>query len=146
MPAKSDAEPRGKGRQGRRREIVGVLLLAFCLFAGASLLSMQLGNNRLMGPGGAATASGLYALAGFGAYLMIAALGVAMVRCFRADRLIGGIGEAAGSLMLFGAAVVLMYLPFAGQRGGHGPGGLLGQWLGEVTASFIGAVGAALAA
>jgi S-DNA-T family DNA segregation ATPase FtsK/SpoIIIE len=28
----------------------------------------------------------------------------------------------------------------------HGPGGLYGQWLGEVSASFIGAVGAALAA
>ena len=28
----------------------------------------------------------------------------------------------------------------------HGPGGLAGTWLGEVTASFIGAAGAALAA
>ncbi|HEY2902057.1 MAG TPA: DNA translocase FtsK 4TM domain-containing protein [Polyangia bacterium] len=147
MAAKTDAEPRGKGRQGRRREIVGILLLAFCLFAGLSLLSMQLGSNRMMGPGGATTAAALYGLAGFGAYLLIAAMGLAAVRCFRSVRLVDGFSEGLGALMLFGSAVVLMHLPFSEQRGmNHGPGGLLGQWLGEVTASFIGAAGAALAA
>ena len=149
MAAKSDAESKGKGttRHGRRREIFGVLMLAFSLFAGLSLLSMQLGGNRLMGPGGAATAAGLYALAGFGAYLFIAALGLGAVRCFRSARLVSGVGEGLGALMLLLSAAVLMHLPFADSRGVHGgPGGMLGEWLGEVTASFIGAVGAALAA
>ena len=147
MGSRSDGEPRGKGRQGRRREIVGVMLLAFCLFAGLSLLSMQLGGNRLMGPGGAATAAGLYGLAGFGAYLVIVALGMGAVRCFRGARVVGGVGEVLGALMLLGSSVVLMHLPFASQRAGHtGPGGMMGEWLGEVTASFIGAVGASLAA
>ncbi|HXI56285.1 MAG TPA: DNA translocase FtsK 4TM domain-containing protein [Polyangia bacterium] len=149
MAAKSDAEPRGKGRQSqsRRREVVGILFLACCLFAGLSLLSMQLGENRMMGPGGAATAAALYALAGFGAYLIIGAMGLAAIRCFRAQRVCAGFSEGLGALMLFSAAVVLMHLPFADAHGAHhGPGGLLGQWLGEVTASFIGAAGAALAA
>ncbi|HEX3697687.1 MAG TPA: DNA translocase FtsK 4TM domain-containing protein [Polyangia bacterium] len=147
MAAKTDAEPRGKGRQGRRREIVGIVFLAFCLFAGLSLFSMQLGSNRMMGPGGATTASALYGLAGFGAYLLIAAMGLAAVRCFRSVRVVDGFSEGLGALMLFGSAVVLMHLPFSEQHGvNHGPGGLLGQWLGEVTASFIGAAGAALAA
>ncbi|MEA2696500.1 MAG: segregation ATPase FtsK/SpoIIIE, family [Myxococcales bacterium] len=151
MAAKSDAEPRGKGRQSqsRRREVVGILLLACCLFAGLSLLSMQLGENRMMGPGGAATAAALYALAGFGAYLIIGAMGLAAIRCFRALRVCAGFSEGLGALMLFCSGVVLMHLPFAdahGARVHNGPGGLLGQWLGEVTASFIGAAGAALAA
>ena len=44
--------------------IGGILSLAVALFARLSLLSMQLGDNQMMGPGGAATAAGLYALAG----------------------------------------------------------------------------------
>jgi len=147
MAAKSQAEPQPKGRQSRRREILGILLLAFGLFGGVSLLSMQLGTNRMMGPGGAATAAGLYTLAGFGAYLLIAATIVVAVRCFRARPLVGGFVEGTASVMLLASLAVLLHLPFAGRAMSlHGPGGLLGQWLGEVTASFIGAAGAALAA
>src|SRR6185369_8226076 len=110
-------------------------------------LSMQLGTNRMMGPGGAATAAGLYTLAGFGAYLLIAATIVVAVRCFRARPLVGGFVEGTASIMLLASMAVLLHLPFAGRAMSlHGPGGLLGQWLGEVTASFIGAAGAALGA
>jgi len=147
MAAKTHAEssPRG-GRPTQRHEVVGILSMAFALFALLSLLSMQLGSNEMMGPGGAATAAGLYTLAGLGAYLLIAGLTVAAVRCFRARRLVAGVGEAAAIVMLLGAVAILLHLPFAGRATTfHGPGGLLGQYLGEVAASFIGVVGAALA-
>jgi S-DNA-T family DNA segregation ATPase FtsK/SpoIIIE len=147
MAAKTHAEasPRG-GRPTQRHEIVGILSMAFALFALLSLLSMQLGTNQMMGPGGAATAAGLYTLAGLGAYLVIAGLTVAAVRCFRARRLIAGPGEAAAVVLLLGAVAVLLHLPFEGRAVTfHGPGGLLGQYLGEVAATFIGVVGAALA-
>jgi DNA segregation ATPase FtsK/SpoIIIE, S-DNA-T family len=142
----SESAPRGN-RQNRRREISGILLLAGGLFAAMSLVSMQVGGEPLMGPGGGAVASGLYSLFGLCAYLVIAATSVAAVRCFRARPLIDGLREGTGALLLLCALAVLLHLPFAGEDvAQHGPGGLFGQWLGEVGASFIGAVGTALAA
>jgi S-DNA-T family DNA segregation ATPase FtsK/SpoIIIE len=148
MAAKNKAEsPSKAATHGRRREIAGIVMLAFGLFAGLSMLSMQLGARQMMGPGGAATASGLYGLAGLAGYLFIAGLLVMAVRCFRGKSFVDGPLEAIGSLMLLVAAAVLLHLPFTGVvTAQHGPGGLLGQWMGEVTASFIGIVGAALAA
>src|SRR5262245_54238698 len=112
MPPVSKSQGDRNSRQGgstrsarstRRREIVGILLLAFGLFAGMSLLSTHLGDGQLMGPGGAAAATGLYALAGFGAYLLVAGALVASVRCFRGRRVIDGPTEGLGVPMLFGA-------------------------------------------
>src|SRR5262249_60194877 len=60
--------------QSRRREIPGVCLLAVGLFAGMSMLSMQLGDHQMMGPGGGAMAAGLYALAGGAGYLLVAGM------------------------------------------------------------------------
>ena len=151
MAAKTHAESPIRGAGGRqsqsqRREILGILLMAFALFAVLSLLSMQLGSNQLMGPGGAAAAAGLYTFAGLGAYLLIGGMVVASVRCFRARPLCAGLIEGMSVLMLLGAMAMLLHLPFAGRATTlHGPGGLVGQWLGEVAASFIGVVGAALA-
>ena len=60
MAAKTPAEPNPKGsRQNRRREISGILLLASGLFAALSLVSMQVGGDPIMGPGGGAVAVGL---------------------------------------------------------------------------------------
>ncbi len=133
--------------QGRRREIVGICLLAFGIFCVLSLVSMHAGSRRLMGPGGAATASALYSLAGLGAYLMVAAMLVIAVRCFRGPLLRRGALEVTSVTGLFAAVTVLLHLPFADEPVTlRGPGGLVGQWLGEITASFIGGVGAALAA
>jgi DNA segregation ATPase FtsK/SpoIIIE, S-DNA-T family len=151
MAAKTQAESlsRGGGRPGsptQRREISGILLLAVGLFALMSLLSMHLGDNRLMGPGGAAAAAAIYATSGLGAYLVIAALAVVAVRCFRARPLCTGPMEAIAVLLLLGAVGILLHLPFEDRAVSfHGPGGLLGQWLGEIAATFIGVVGAALA-
>ncbi|MEP6655372.1 MAG: DNA translocase FtsK, partial [Myxococcales bacterium] len=147
MAVKAQSESRDRRRSGRRREILGIVLLAFGLFSGLSLAAMHAGNTQMMGPGGAATASGVYALLGMAGYLLIAGTLVAAWRSFRGQPLLDGFLEGVGALMLLASVAVLLHLPFSG--GVHlsrGPGGLLGQWLGEVTASFVGSIGAALAA
>src|SRR3954471_13652567 len=133
--------------QGRKREILGICLLGMGIFCVLSLISMHAGSNRMMGPGGAAAAAGLYSLAGFGAYLLVATMLVLSVRCFRGKLLQRGLAEVGGTFGVLAALTVLLHLPFADEPVVlRGPGGLLGQWLGEITATFIGGVGAALSA
>ncbi len=147
MAAKSIAEPSAKSRHSRRREIGGILLLAGGLFTGLSLLSMHVGGDPLMGPGGDALASGTYGLVGVTGYLFIAAFLVASVRCFRGRPLVDGFREGLGVPFLLSAVATLLYLPFADSEVSmHGPGGMLGEALGELIGAGIGAVGAALAA
>src|SRR5262249_60208581 len=112
MAAKSKAEsPPRSALHGRRREIAGVVMLAFGLFAGLSMLSMQLGAHQMMGPGGAATASGLYGLTGVAGYRFIAGLLVMSVRCFRGRPFVDGALEGIGAGMLFAATAGLLRLP-----------------------------------
>jgi S-DNA-T family DNA segregation ATPase FtsK/SpoIIIE len=149
MPAKTppSESTRGTGRHHRRREITGILLLAGGLFAGLSLISNHAGGNPMMGPGGEAIAAAFYALAGVASYLIVAGMLVAAVRCFRGRRLIEGAREAGGTMLLLGSVAILLHLPFADSGfSSHGPGGLLGEWLGGIAAGFIGSVGGALAA
>jgi S-DNA-T family DNA segregation ATPase FtsK/SpoIIIE len=150
MAAKSKAETPTREKaapQSRRREIAGICLLALGLFGGLSMLSMHIGSQQMMGPGGAAMAGALYGGAGLAGYLFIAGMLVAAVRCFRGRPFVDGLAEGIGALMLLVSAAVLLHLPFAGTASAEqGPGGLLGQWMGELTASFIGVIGAALAA
>jgi DNA segregation ATPase FtsK/SpoIIIE, S-DNA-T family len=149
MPAKTPPSEsnRGTGRQHRRREISGILLLAGGLFSGLSLISRHVGSDPMMGPGGAAIASAFYAVAGLAAYLVVAGMLVMAVRCFRGRGLVEGVREAGGALMLLFSVAILLQLPFEDSGfASHGPGGLLGEWLGGLTAGFVGSVGAALAA
>ena len=147
MAAKGHSDSQSRGRSGRRHEILGISLLAFGLFSGLSLLSMHLGDGQMMGPGGAAAATGLYGLFGVSAYLFVLGLlGIAW-RSFRGRSLVAGITEVMATVLLLGSVTVLLHLPFAG--GPHrlrGPGGMMGEWLGELAAGFIGPIGAALAA
>ena len=147
MAAKGHSDSQGRGRSGRRHEILGIFLLAFGLFSGMSMLAMHAGRTAMMGPGGAATASGLYALVGLASYLVIFAMLALALRSFR-GRSLTGFAEGLGALFLMGALTMLLHLPFAGRaHGGHaGPGGLMGEWLGELASGFIGPIGAALAA
>jgi S-DNA-T family DNA segregation ATPase FtsK/SpoIIIE len=143
----ASAKSKGGETQGRRREIVGICLLGMGIFCVLSLISMHAGNNRMMGPGGAAAAAGLYSLAGFGAYLLVGVILVIAVRCFRGRLLQRGVAEVSGTAGVLTAMTVLLHLPFADEPVVlSGPGGVLGQWLGEIMATFIGGVGAALAA
>jgi len=138
---------KGSGRQHRRREISGILLLAGGLFTGLSLASRHAGGDPMMGPGGETIAGAFYAVAGMAAYMIVAGMLVAAVRCFRGRRLVEGLREGGGTLMLLASATILLYLPFVDSGfASHGPGGLLGEVLGGVAAGFIGSIGAALAA
>ncbi len=135
------------GSSGRRREILGIGLLGLGLFSLVSTISMQAGNGRLMGPGGAAAAAAIYSFSGIASYILIGASFVVAIRLCRGRSIIGGVVEPVGFLSLLLSAAVLCHLPFAdGKVLLRGPGGLLGQYLGQIVASFIGGVGAALAA
>jgi S-DNA-T family DNA segregation ATPase FtsK/SpoIIIE len=145
---RASSEPTRSTRNNRRREIAGILLLASALFAGLSVISMQMGGDPLLGPGGSAVASGFYGVFGLAGYLVMAAMVIEAVRCFRGRRLVDGFGEGAGAAMLICGISILLALPFAGDDAvvSHGPGGLFGQWLGELLSGGIGAVGAGMAA
>ena len=131
--------------KSRRREIMGIVLLGIGLFSLVSVISMQIGRSQLMGPGGAAAAVGLYSLAGVASYLFIGAMLVVAVRMCRGKAIFGPFVETAGFLFLFVSTATLLHLPFSeGKSFLRGPGGIVGQLLGQVTASFIGGVGAAL--
>ena len=133
-------------QQGKGREIAGICLLGFGIFCALSLVSRHAGSGTMMGPGGKATAAGLYSLAGLSAYLIVAALLVVAVRVFRGRPIKRSLGEVVGVTGLLVGSTMLMHLPFAGEPHElQGLGGLLGQWLGEITASFVGNVGAAMA-
>ena len=126
---------------------MGIGLLGLGVFCVISLVSMQAGRGRLMGPGGVAAATGLYSLIGLCAYPVVAGLLLIAVRMCRARRLIEDALGAVGFMALLCSAAVLLYLPFAGEPVTmRGPGGLLGQWLAETGASVVGGVGVALAA
>jgi len=142
------ATSKNKGESsGRRREILGIGLLGIGLFSLVSIISMQSGNSRLMGPGGSAAALAIYSFTGIASYLLIGASLVVAIRLCRAKPVISGIVEPVGFLSLLFSVAVLCHLPFAdGKVLLRGPGGLLGQYLGQIAASFIGGVGAALAA
>jgi len=142
------ATSKNKGESsGRRREILGIGLLGIGLFSLVSIISMQAGNGRLMGPGGAAAAAAIYSFSGIASYLLIGASLVVAIRMCRGKRLLGSLIEPVGFLSLLLSVAVLCHLPFSdGKVLLRGPGGLLGQYLGQIAASFIGGVGAALAA
>jgi S-DNA-T family DNA segregation ATPase FtsK/SpoIIIE len=142
------ATAKNKGEApGRGREITGIGLLGLGVFCLVSLVSMQAGRGRLMGPGGAAAATGLYSLIGLCAYPLVAGVLLLAVRMCRARRLIEDMVGALGFVALLCSAAVLLHLPFAGEPVTlRGPGGMLGQWLAETGASAVGGVGAALAA
>src|SRR3569623_1613715 len=123
MAAKGQSESHGRGRTGRRHEILGIFWLVFGLVSGLWMLAMQAGRTGMMGPGGAATASGLYALFGMASYLVIFAMLALALRSFR-GRSLTGFTEGLGALFLMGARTMLLHLPFVGRaHGGHaGPG------------------------
>jgi S-DNA-T family DNA segregation ATPase FtsK/SpoIIIE len=156
------ARTRAQAQTGKGREIAGICLLGFGVFCALSLVSMHAGSGTMMGPGGHATASGLYALAGVASYFMVAALLVVAVRVFRGRSMTRNLGEIIGVTGLFSAGTILLHLPFAppadraadvaaaaaisGEELLHGPGGMVGEWLGGLLASFVGTVGAVMVA
>ncbi len=133
--------------RSRTTEIVGICLLGSGIFSTISMVSLQAGHADLMGVGGAATARGLFSLAGLAAYLMVGAALVVAVRCFRGVGVWRNLAESIGLFGIVAAIATLLHLPFSDRSAPvRGPGGLLGQWLGELSANFVGSLGAALVA
>ena len=130
---------------GKGREIAGICLLGLGVFCGLSLISLHAGSGTMMGPGGRAMASGLYNFAGVGGYLLVAVLLVVAVRVFRGLAWHRSFSELFGIAGFMAGSTVLLHLAFSGLTGAmYGPGGFLGQWLGDLGAGFVGSVGAGL--
>jgi S-DNA-T family DNA segregation ATPase FtsK/SpoIIIE len=138
------SEREGDGKT-RSREVVGILLLGLALFVGLSVISLQLGAERLMGPCGATVGVATYGLFGIGAHLFAVGLGWMAVRLLagRPARLRWMI--AAGAFVLALSSAVLLHVALASHRlRGFSPGGLLGEYGAELLASLVGRVGTVL--
>jgi hypothetical protein len=146
MPSKTRSRAQAPAQTGKGREIAGICLLGLGVFCGLSLISSHAGSGTMMGPGGRATASGLYTLAGVGAYLLVGVLLIVAVRVFRGLAWHRSFNELSGIVGFLAGSTVLLHLAFAGLPQLPGPGGVMGRWLSDLGVSFIGTVGAALVA
>src|ERR1041384_291136 len=75
----TSVNPRDGGSNGRRREVLGVLVLGAAIFLLVALVSLQ-ADQLIMGPFGRAVASLFYGIAGVCGYLLIALAVVAAIR------------------------------------------------------------------
>jgi S-DNA-T family DNA segregation ATPase FtsK/SpoIIIE len=144
----SYASGRGRGgaAEGPGREVVGILALGASLFLLAALISLQ-AHGLLMGPFGRAIASLVYGLAGIPAYVLVGLAAVVAIRTLMDRRpvlpLEIGLGIALGVV----ATAVLLHLARGGYRvGSAGPGGAIGEHLGEVLRAVISTAGTAMLA
>jgi S-DNA-T family DNA segregation ATPase FtsK/SpoIIIE len=136
----------GKGQGSpRRREVVGILLLAVALFLLLSVASLELGSGSLMGPCGATVGLGAWALLGVGAYFAAAALGAVAIGLLRGQPVRLRSVETLGYVGAATAVAVLVHLGLGRHRlHGYSPGGLVGEYGAELTAALVGKVGTVL--
>jgi DNA segregation ATPase FtsK/SpoIIIE, S-DNA-T family len=134
------------GPHGRRREVLGVLVLGAAIFLLIALVSLQAGR-LVMGPFGRSTASGFYGVAGVCGYALIALAVVAAVRTLVERTPIMPASLVFGALVGVVALAVIAHLAVSGYRvAGHGPGGAIGEHLGEILRAVVGTAGTALLA
>ncbi|MDA3863881.1 MAG: DNA translocase FtsK 4TM domain-containing protein [Deltaproteobacteria bacterium] len=125
-----------------KKEMIGISLLGLAGLLGGALLSLQLGDGKLMGPFGQMLALGLFALFGMGSYLVIIALfsiswGIFTSRFNLNDARLW-FGYTAATL----AGTVLMHLLFTDYRlKGLSAGGKTGEILGTMGISFFSQAG-----
>jgi len=142
----TSVNPRHGGSTGRRREVLGVVSLGAAIFLLIALVSLQAGQ-LIMGPFGRSIASSFYGLAGVCGYVLIVLAAVASIRMLiertPAMPAVVVIGTAIGVVSL----AVLAHLVASGYRvAGHGPGGAIGEHLGEILRAVVSTVGTALLA
>jgi len=138
---------RGTHQRSRTPEIIGVASLGVAIFLGAGLLSLQLGDGRLMGPFGRSCAALLYSLAGMGGYAIAAAAGVVAVRLLVGKQPVARAPVVLGVALGVVAFDVLLHLCAARYRvAGYPPGGSLGEGIGEVLRQLVSTAGTALLA
>jgi len=142
----TSVNPRHGGSTGRRREVLGVVSLGAAIFLLIALVSLQAGQ-LIMGPFGRSIASSFYGIAGVCGYVLIGLAAVASIRLLieRTPPMpaVVVIGTAIGVVSL----AVLAHLVAASYRvAGHGPGGAIGEHLGEILRAVVSTVGTALLA
>jgi S-DNA-T family DNA segregation ATPase FtsK/SpoIIIE len=142
--------PTGAARQAvahphRSHEIGGIVALGLSIFFVASLVSLQLGSGRLMGPLGRSVASAGYGLLGSCAYLVAGGVTAAALRLLLDQRPVIKGRELASAVLGVGSLAILLHLSLADYRvAGHAPGGLVGEHLAEVSRALLSTAGTAL--
>jgi DNA segregation ATPase FtsK/SpoIIIE, S-DNA-T family len=136
-----------RNQRSRTPEIIGVASLGIAIFLGAGLLSLQLGDGRLMGPFGRSCAALVYSLFGIGGYAVAAGAGIIAVRLLVGRQPVARPSVVLGALLGLAAFNVLVHLCAARYRvAGYPPGGALGEGIGEVLRALVSTAGTALLA
>jgi S-DNA-T family DNA segregation ATPase FtsK/SpoIIIE len=131
--------------EGRRHEVLGLFALAGTILTGLALFSYdarEVGNA--IGFVGQSIASVLATAFGVAAWFVPLELALLTGRLFRRSRSPLGLARLASTVVvvLIGCAMVHLAMPEQEVMGGHLPGGLLGEVLGELMRSLFGLVGA----
>ena len=140
----TSVNPRAGGSTGRRREVLGVVSLGAAIFLLIALVSLQAGQ-LVMGPFGRSIASSFYGLAGVCGYALIGLAAVAAIRALVERAPVMPAGVAIGTLIGVVSLAVLAQLVASGYVvAGHGPGGAIGEHLGEISRAVVSTAGTAL--
>ncbi|MFO0695259.1 MAG: DNA translocase FtsK 4TM domain-containing protein [Polyangiales bacterium] len=130
---------------GRRHEVLGIVAAAATLLMSLSLLSYDArGGENLIGPVGTALASMLASAFGVAAWLLPIESGLASIRLFTGRSALLGVATVASTLVIVLVGCALTHLALGDTQvfGGHLPGGVIGEVLGEVLRSLLGLTGA----
>jgi S-DNA-T family DNA segregation ATPase FtsK/SpoIIIE len=142
----TSVSPRESGSTGRRREVLGVVGLGASIFLLVALVSLQ-ADRLVMGPFGRSTASLFYGIAGVCGYFLIAVAIVAAIRTLIERTPVMPPLVTAGAMLGVASLAILAQLVASGYRvAGYGPGGALGEHLGEILRAVVGTAGTALLA
>jgi len=142
----TSVSPRDGGSNGRRREVLGVVGLGAAIFLLIALVSLQAGR-LVMGPFGRSTASLFYGVVGVCGYFLIALAVVAAIRTLIEREPVMPAVLVIGALLGVVSLAIAAHLAASGYRvAGYGPGGAIGEHLGEILRAVVGTAGTALLA
>ncbi|GAB4211609.1 MAG: hypothetical protein OHK0013_33540 [Sandaracinaceae bacterium] len=141
----ADRAPAAASEQGRRHEVLGLFALAATILTGLALFSYDAREaDNTIGVVGQSIANVLGTAFGVAAWFVPLELALLTGRLFTRSRSPLGLARVASTLVvvLTGCAMVHLAMPDQEVMGGHMPGGLFGEVLGEVMRSLFGLVGA----
>ncbi|MBX3273520.1 MAG: DNA translocase FtsK 4TM domain-containing protein [Sandaracinaceae bacterium] len=125
--------------------MLGILGLALTILVGLALLSYDAeGGENWIGPVGEGLAGVLASAFGIAAWLVPTELALATARMFMRTAGGLGVGRVASTVVIVLIGCAMVHLALTGQTvfGGHLPGGVLGEVMGEVLRSLLGVAGA----
>jgi S-DNA-T family DNA segregation ATPase FtsK/SpoIIIE len=129
----------------RRHEVIGIIGVSCTILLVLSLASYDArGGENWIGPVGAVIGGVLASAFGIAAWVLPIELALLTVRLFRGRESALGVARAASTLVFVFIGCAMLHLAFPDQPvfGGHLPGGLLGEVIGEVLRSMLGLAGA----